>query len=53
MWKRKPLMVIGLDAKLMGDGNRLLPVFVSKASSFVLKLSKLDMFSGTFSDDEG
>lgn len=45
---KRDLMVFGIDAKLMGGGNRLFAVQTSKLSSKVMEMSKLPLFEETF-----
>lgn len=48
---KKELMVFGVDAVMMNDGNKLLPVQTSKISSKVMKLSKMPLFENVFKKD--
>lgn len=45
---KKELMVYGIDADLMNDGNKLLPVKTSKVSSRIMKFSKMPLFNDVF-----
>lgn len=47
---KKSIMVYGIDAKLMDDGNRIAKVGTSMISSQVMKISKLDLFESIFND---
>ncbi len=47
---KKSIMVYGIDAKLMDDGNRIAKVGTSMISSQVMKVSKLDLFENIFGD---
>lgn len=47
---KKSIMVYGIDAKLMDDGNRIAKVGTSMISSQVMKISKLDLFESIFSE---
>lgn len=45
---KKELMVYGIDARLMFDGNKLAPVKTGEVSSRVMKISRLPLFDGVF-----
>lgn len=45
---KKELMVYGIDAKLMYNGNRLFAVKVSEIISKIMKASKIPLFSDVF-----
>lgn len=48
MWKKRDKMVLGMDAHFMDKGYKLLGTTCSRASSQVMKLSKLEMFENIF-----
>lgn len=48
--RKKDIMVYGVDAKLMEDGNRIAKVGTSMISSKVMKISKLPLFEDVFKD---
>ena len=48
---KKDIMVYGVDAKLMEDGNRLAKVGTSKISSKVMKISNLPLFESVFKQE--
>lgn len=48
---KKELMVFGVDAVLMNDGNKLAPVQTSKLSSKVMEISKMPLFDNVFKKD--
>ncbi|MBQ8028571.1 MAG: SDR family oxidoreductase [Clostridia bacterium] len=50
MWKKRSDMVFGIDAHLMSAGTKILGVNVSRISSKVLKMSKLDLFADVFTE---
>lgn len=49
--RKRELMVFGIDAKLMGGGNRLFAVQTTKLSSKVMEISKLPLFEETFKEN--
>ncbi|MDD6022518.1 MAG: SDR family NAD(P)-dependent oxidoreductase [Oscillospiraceae bacterium] len=48
---KRDIMVYGIDAKLMEDGNRLAKVNTSKFSSKVMKISNLPLFESIFKQE--
>ncbi len=47
---KKEIMIYGVDAKLMSDGNRLAKVKTSEISSKIMEISKLPLFANVFQD---
>lgn len=49
---RKELMVYGIDARLMFDGNKLAPVKTGAVSSRVMEFSRMPLFENVFKKQE-
>lgn len=49
---KKDMMVYGIDAKLMFDGNKLAPVKTGALSSKVMEISKMPLFDNVFKKPE-
>lgn len=49
---KKDLMVYGIDARLMFDGNKVAPVKTGALSSKVMEISKMPLFANVFKKQE-
>ncbi len=53
IWKKKSNMIFGVDARLMNDTRKFLGVLSPWASSLVIKMAHLKMFSDVFDEENG